>query len=507
MLTWDYIKVIIRVIFMHKLNKTKEHRASRTYLGLGLITAPVVVSGAVLSSAFVSAGDSVVDEISISLPISCNVAATGMDTHTATIANGLYVDDIGATTMKITCNDNAGFSVYATGFTNNETSTTNSNRLIGTAASGNAFIETGTATGPGSTDESNWAMKLEADSYDIYPITILDNYEYYHEVPGSFDKVATRLAGTDVGEDATGATLTSTYAAYISKTQAADTYTGQVKYTLVHPNDAPAPVSLYLQDTDAIAAAASNIGTVVRATDARDGKDYYVGKLADGNIWLLDNLELDLTAAGASERITASNTNASATSLDALFNGVPGGGQDGNLAHAAVSSGNAGWSKSDSEPIIATTYNGQSVSDITSAPVGSDWAIGTYYNYCAASAGSYCYDYSSSADATEDICPSGWRMPTGGSGGEYQALYDEFQSEDSPSLAFINALRLPFSGRANEYVESYDRVGSYGYFDSSSLNDGSGMYVAETINAEYISVTTSSSYRDYGNSVRCIMSH
>ena len=51
MLTWDYIKVIIRVIFMHKLNKTKEHRASRTYLGLGLITAPVVVSGAVLSSA------------------------------------------------------------------------------------------------------------------------------------------------------------------------------------------------------------------------------------------------------------------------------------------------------------------------------------------------------------------------------------------------------------------------------------------------------------------------
>ena len=38
-----------------------------------------------------------------------------------------------------------------------------------------------------------------------------------------------------------GVKLTTTYAAYISKTQAADTYSGQVIYTLVHPATADAP--------------------------------------------------------------------------------------------------------------------------------------------------------------------------------------------------------------------------------------------------------------------------
>ena len=40
-----------------------------------------------------------------------------------------------------------------------------------------------------------------------------------------------------------GVKLTTTYAAYISKTQPADTYSGQVIYTLVHPSDHDAPVA------------------------------------------------------------------------------------------------------------------------------------------------------------------------------------------------------------------------------------------------------------------------
>ncbi|MDO5451568.1 MAG: hypothetical protein Q4F56_00570, partial [Candidatus Saccharibacteria bacterium] len=49
---------------------------------------------------------------------------------------------------------------------------------------------------------------------------------------------ATRSGSTDVGDIATGASLTTTYAAYISPTQLADTYTGKVKYTMVHPASA-----------------------------------------------------------------------------------------------------------------------------------------------------------------------------------------------------------------------------------------------------------------------------
>ncbi|MBR3246361.1 InlB B-repeat-containing protein, partial [Candidatus Saccharibacteria bacterium] len=52
-----------------------------------------------------------------------------------------------------------------------------------------------------------------------------------------YTKVAHRDSSTDIGEDAEGATLTTTYASYISKTQAAGAYSGKVIYTLVHPSN------------------------------------------------------------------------------------------------------------------------------------------------------------------------------------------------------------------------------------------------------------------------------
>ncbi len=506
---------------MHKLNKSKKHRASSAYMGLGLIAAPAVISGAILSSSYAFAGDSAVDTINLDLPISCRVAASGMDSHTAISANGTYTEDIGTTTMKITCNDNGGFSVYAAGYTGDTVGGTNSTRLVGTAVSGNATIQTGTATGPGyDGDVSNWAMRLDSDSYD-YPIDILDYYYYYHAVPNLFTKVATRLAGTDVGSEAVGATLTSTYAVYVSKTQPADTYTGKVKYTLVHPNDAPAPVSLYLQNTDAIINSLPEIGDVVSAVDIRDGKEYSVGRLADGNIWLLDNLDLDLTAPGASTSITAANTNASATSLNALFNGVQDGGPDGNLAHSAVTRGYTydGYT----QPAINTEYSGKTMGEVTSMSgyAEADWMVGTYYNYCAASAGNYCYDrYTElSSDATEDICPSGWRMPSGyydyvdgyyhysGDYGDLYEAYDKYVGD------FAASLRTPLS--SSNY--SPNKIGNSGYFWSSTVGhdaqdyyDGSNPYYLDLggyYNAYEFHIGNGYLYRDSGISVRCLIDH
>ena len=280
-----------------------------------------------------------------------------------------------------------------------------------------------------------------------------------------------------------------------------------MKYTLVHPNNAPAPISLYLQDTTAVAAAVPNIGDSTLAKDIRDDKTYRVGKLEDGNIWLLDNLDLDLAASGASAVITAANTNASATALDALFNGVSGGGAGGNLAQDAVSDVGSYWSDSSVYPYIMTTYSGETVSDVTSVSVGGDWAMGIYYNLCAASAGSYCYDSDpSDVNVTEDICPSGWRMPTGGYDGEYSDLYDEYQSEDNQSLAFISALRLPFSGRGDSNGESYSRPGSYGYFFSSTYAYSGVSGVMLSNSGGYLGVDTSyGRSSSFGNSVRCVM--
>ncbi|MDO5451818.1 MAG: FISUMP domain-containing protein [Candidatus Saccharibacteria bacterium] len=201
---------------------------------LAALLSITAISGSILSSTTASAdNDTVVDQINITVPVSCTMSGTGMTSHTAEIANGTYTPDIGTTTLHAFCNDAEGFAIYATGYTGNEIGATNSNKLVGTPASiGN--IDTGTAI---SGNTSNWAMKLETitSPTPTYPITIDNGFTSYSSVPNQYTKVAHRDSGTDIGAAATGATLTTTYAAYMSSTQGAGTYSGQVIYTLVHP--------------------------------------------------------------------------------------------------------------------------------------------------------------------------------------------------------------------------------------------------------------------------------
>ncbi|MBQ3436504.1 hypothetical protein IJG26_00915 [Candidatus Saccharibacteria bacterium] len=194
------------------------------------------LSGSILISNYVSAND-VVDRINVIVPASCTLSGTGQASHDADIINGTYQADIGTTTIKASCNDGEGFSVYAIGFTGDQYSGDDHTKLIG--VNSNQKIITGTAQ---SGNTSNWAMKLSTTTSPTptYPITITTGYDSYHTVPDAYTKVATRTSATDVGENAIGSELTTTYAAFISKTQSADMYSGKVKYTLVHPvNETP----------------------------------------------------------------------------------------------------------------------------------------------------------------------------------------------------------------------------------------------------------------------------
>ena len=306
------------------MTKTNKNLLAPLSLASLTLLATTLVSGAFLMSSSVSAdNDSVVDEINITVPISCTMSGSGMTSHNANIANGTYTADIGTTTLTAFCNDNSGFSIYATGYTNNTIGETNSNKLVGTSASNNATIDTGTATTAGNPDISNWAMKLTAASSPTptYPITITSDttgsFNSYHAVPNEYTKVATRANGTDIGTNAEGSTLTTTYAAYISKTQAADTYSGQVIYTLVHPASEPAPVACNpngttigtntstdiqcMQDFASLSNSTKSTlinsmttGTQYTLTDKRDSKEYKISKLADDKVWMTQNLDLDL---------------------------------------------------------------------------------------------------------------------------------------------------------------------------------------------------------------------
>ncbi|MBR2741181.1 hypothetical protein IKD98_00245 [Candidatus Saccharibacteria bacterium] len=287
-----------------------------------------LLSGAALASIFVSADD-VVDEINITVPVSCSMSGTGMTSHNAEITNGTYQANIGTTTLHAFCNDAEGFAIYAAGYTGDEVGGTNSNKLVGTTASGNSAIESGIATSAGNPDVSNWAMKLamtqdsgDTSGANAFAIDSAPNvsggsdasFDQYHVVPNKYTKVAHKNSGTDMMAMTGGVKLTTTYAAYISKTQPAETYSGQVIYILVHPSTALVPGAcnpsgttigtntstdiVCMQDISSTnkSSILSSMTSEQQYTliDKRDSKSYTISKLADGNIWMTQNLDLDL---------------------------------------------------------------------------------------------------------------------------------------------------------------------------------------------------------------------
>ena len=239
-------------------------------------------------------------------------------------------------------------------------------------------------------------------------------------------------------------------------------------------------------------------GDTLTLVDSRDGTSYTIGKLADDNCWLLDNLALDLTDSTVLSAMDSTNTNASDTTLGYLKNG--GGTTSDQYATAAVANWTSSYSYS--APLVNMGYKNTVPTDATSTAGG--YKIGGYYNYCAASAGSYCYGNgtsqgTSSGDATESICPKGWRLPTGNTSGEYQALYSN--SNYNTYANYRAALHLPLSGYVNNGSPIYQ--GSNGNFWSSTRNDSSYMY-SLTLNTSRI-YPANSSNRYYGYSVRCVM--
>ena len=209
----------------------------------------VVASASVLISV---GGYAVIDQINITVPESCTVEGTiepGED-HTKTMQNGQYATGIGTTTFKTYCNDNGGYAIYAVGYS----ADTIGNTLMKHNTSSTYDFNTGTAT---SGNTSNWAMKLTAVTGTYAPTIHSDANgsfasQNYHVVPNEYTKVVSFPSNTDLPANASGVVgsgFTSTYAVWVSTTQVAGTYTGKVKYTLVHPSTAEAPT--YPQSTEA----------------------------------------------------------------------------------------------------------------------------------------------------------------------------------------------------------------------------------------------------------------
>ncbi len=760
--------------YSNKFKSIQIKSIQASFILCGTMLSLTLGAGAILASSTVSADNntSTVDQINITIPVSCTMTGTGMNSHNAEIANGTYTPNIGTTTLHAFCNDNEGFAIYATGYTGNVIGETNSNKLVGTNASSNSTIESGIATSAGNPDVSNWAMKLaisqdsgdttgtNAFTIDSAPNVDLPSeaeqsatqasFSEYHVVPNEYVKVAHKNSGTDMTATTGGVKLTTTYAAYISKTQPADTYLGQVKYTLVHPASAAAPLpggkigvnyntngstfsggattnrvvyasspmyvgttatisksanvsnggtqsgayytgeeintldpitltgadkikvvlrygltadsgevliaegnwdgdsnitgayydlysssdnlsgtNTYVFDGDTITIAmwawdtpvsgydfgyyaqvypvytteqsgteassdlvtiTTDTGTYANTTDwygswyadidnthydfldeaevknflennvatlsgttielyrgltfteaytraskiqdggyykqqeltksmcntiaitqnetlkdVRDNNTYMVGKLKDGNCWMLDNLALDPTDSTTAANMNSSNTNATQEAITNLLNG---GSTNTGWSSTAVADVDTGFN-SYTIPMINNASKDTLVTSYGPASTNGQAKAGIYYNFCAASASTYCYASGSGVDAADtiidapqDVCPANWRMPTGGITGEYYKLAQKYGSDATNTNSLQYNLSTPLSG--SFYDSSASDQGSYGNWWSSTYSDSSIMYSLD-VNPTYVSPSNDGYNRYAGYAVRCLV--
>lgn len=242
------------------------------------------------------------------------------------------------------------------------------------------------------------------------------------------------------------------------------------------------------------------VGDTVTLADTRDNEEYLVGKLADNKCWMLDNLRLDITNSTILDGLSTSNTHVDSASLISLRNGNRSAGDQ--YASAGFSSA---WSGTLNAARASADYK-----DITTTSYGSgSGKIGVYYNFCAASAGSYCYDINepssdpdtaSLQDAKYDLCPIGWRIPTSDYGGDYRALYAAYSSNN---IDFKNALSTPYSGYIYGSTQP-SHQGSNGYFWSSTQYYEPEYMFSLRIDEKYVDPSEDDA-RYRGISIRCLL--
>ena len=159
-----------------------------------------------------------------------------------------------------------------------------------------------------------------------------------------------------------------------------------------------------------------NTGDVTALTDTRDSNTYLVSKLADNNCWITENLRLNPSTA----TITAQNTNAPTnTFVTEAPNSTP--------SNTLCNSNNA---TCDNKPQYNLNNLNRSLTQSYDASSNSSawYGYGAYYNWYTATAGNGTFEFTNTSGTNSDgivsgdICPAGWRLPTGGSSGEYKAL-------------------------------------------------------------------------------------
>ena len=323
-----------------------------------------------------------------------------------------------------------------------------------------------------------------------------------------------------------------TFGAFVNTELPGGAYSNRVVVSAV-VNPAFVPVFDGIQTmqemTSTICADAAENDTA-QLTDTRDGKKYWVTKLADGNCWMTQNLDLDLSTSKAltpddsdvsrswaPDNNTLTDGTQTTTTQTAVYSW--------NLGDYVLTTPNAGKSCGTSGISNfgdCTSVGFRSVADMTPMTDGNatdvisgntynaHYHVGNHYTWNAATAGTG--GTITSTNATDSICPKGWQLPTSNNSnsGSFQALTDAYSISDDTagSTALVSApLYFVRSGYVGSDVGSGSLItaGYYGYYWSSTAVSSTS-YVYSLRFASNLVDPFFYYVRYLGQSVRCLAS-
>ena len=320
--------------------------------------------------------------------------------------------------LSISTNNETGYSLYLA-TSNGKNTLTSQNPGVSNVISAVDGGENGVSSS--NFGNNTWGYNLSQDS--------VSDTTAYKAVPTATGDTALISTSSPTEAD----TYNLTFGTKVDTSLPSGTYSNDVVVSVVaNPAYVPSLSQIdNMQEMTSAICSASADGETATLIDTRDGSDYTVAKI-NGDCWMTQNLRLS-----GERTLTSADSNVT---------------RDWSFPSTSLTSGN---SYTEARSLIS-----------------SNTSYGGYYNYCAASAGTVCSSYSAQ-DATQDICPKGWRLPT--------------LNEMDGIRSYRSAFSPVYSGRY--YTGSLGNTGSSGFWWSATASSSTFQY-----NLGYSSGSLNTSY-------------
>ena len=411
--------------------------------------------------------------------------------------------------LSISTNNETGYSLYLATDNGENTLTSQNPGTSSVIAAVN-----GGENGVISTDFGNntWGYNLSQDS--------VSDTTAYKAVPTANGDTA--LISTSSPTEADNYNLT--FGTKVDTSLPSGTYSNDVVVSVVaNPKLILWDDLTMMQDMNPSACAGAIDGATKRLTDARDGKQYWIAKLKDGNCWMTQNLDLDLGVKDGNTdttvltpadsdvssnwnpprstekngTVTSNTTNTETYSWDfGLY--VKNNPDDYNsyCDQVKTMSGCEGWTDATNLTPAETEWTGSVDNTVSGSTYDAHFLIGNFYQWNAATAGTG-GTIDNYATATDSICPKGWRLPTSRSGGEFDTLVGSLNSTTITQAPYY------FNPSGYVYSGSLGGAGNYGFYWSSTAYSNTSFAYSLYFLSGFVNPSLNFN-RYYGQSVRCL---